>query len=97
MSGITARSVKKAAGKGTSSTATHSIRTPNDTWARAQARAARDGVVMNRAIVELLEGYARGVYRLPKKQVEVVRTYVAPSAVPATPTESSAAPVDLTA
>lgn len=79
MSGITARSVKKAAGKGTSSTATHSVRAPNDTWARAQQRAQREGVVMNRLIVELLEGYSRGVYRLPKKQVEVVRTYAAPS------------------
>jgi hypothetical protein len=57
------------------STSSHSVRTPNDTWARANARAKRDGVKMNRVIIELLEGYARGIYRLPKKRVKVERDY----------------------
>jgi len=70
-----------AQNKGAESTASHSVRTPNETWARASARARRDGVKMNRAIIELLEGYARGIYRLPKKRVKIEREYGHQSAV----------------
>jgi len=71
----TARTVRKAAQKGTETTASHSVRSPNDTWGRATGRARREGQTINRVIVELLEGYARGVYRLPKRKVETVRVY----------------------
>lgn len=71
----TARSVRRSSTKGTETTGSHSVRTPNDTWARSTARAVREGLTINRVIIELLEGYARGIYRLPKRQVETVRVY----------------------
>ena len=72
---VSARSVRKGSRSGSESTASHSVRTPNDTWARATARARREGLTINRVLIELLEGYNRGVYRLPKRQVETVRVY----------------------
>lgn len=82
---IAARSVRRGAAKGTETTSSHSLRTPNDLWARATARARRDNLPINRVLIELLEGYARGIYRLPKKQVETVRVYgdPEPEAAPA--------------
>ena len=70
-----ARTVRRAGKKGTETTASHSVRAPNDTWARSTGRARREGLTINRVIIELLEGYARGVYRLPKRQTETVRVY----------------------
>ena len=72
---VASRSVRRSAGKGQESTTSRSVRTPNDIWARAKGRATREGMVINRVIIELLEGYAQGVYRLPKRQVETVRVY----------------------
>jgi hypothetical protein len=79
----TARSVRRGSGR-TESTASHSVRTPKETWAGATARARREGLTINRVLIELLEGYRRGVYRLPKRQTEVVRTYDNPTAAPPT-------------
>lgn len=59
-------------------TSSHSVRTPNVTWAKATTRAGREGVPINRVIIELLEGYIRGVYRLPDRQTQVVRNYPTP-------------------
>lgn len=71
----TARTVRRSGKKGTETTASHAVRTPNDTWARAKAKAMRDGLPINRVIIELLEGYSRNIYKLPKRQVETVRVY----------------------
>jgi hypothetical protein len=53
----------------------HSARVPSATWDDAKARAAKEGIVMNRLIIELLEGYAHGVYKLPTTTVATTRTY----------------------
>lgn len=71
----TARTVRRSGTKGTETTASHAVRTPNELWARAKARAARDGLAINRVIIELLEGYTRGIYRLPKRRTVEEREY----------------------
>ena len=81
----TARSRRRSGEKGTETTASHSVRTPNDTWAGAVTKAKREGLAINRVIIELLEGYRRGVYKLPKRSQETVRVYPQ--------TTSAAAPV----
>lgn len=61
--------------KGVVTTTVHAVRAPNDIWAAAEKRAEREGIKMNRLIVELLEGYGRKIYRLPQQKVETVRVY----------------------
>lgn len=51
-----------------SRTESHSVRTERTLWAKARARATREGYKMNTVINELLEGYARGVIHMPKVQ-----------------------------
>lgn len=72
---------------GPKTTASHSVRTRNDLWAAAKRRAEAEGTTLNEAINELLEGYARGMIKLPR----IVKQY-APivAAVPATSDESVA-------
>jgi hypothetical protein len=53
----------------------HSVRTSDDLWAAARRRAETEGSTMNKAIEELLEGYARGLINLPK----VTKTYTSPT------------------
>ena len=61
--------------RGVVTTISRSLRVPTVTWDEAKARAADEGVLMNRVILELLEGYARGIYKLPTTNVEITRTY----------------------
>lgn len=58
-------------------TASHSLRAPNDVWAGATLRAEREGVAINRVIIELLEGYRRGIFKLPKRISKTERVYPA--------------------
>lgn len=51
---------------------THSVRAPEDVWRAAKARGIEEGVRMNTIIVELLEGYGRGLIHLPR----VTKTYL---------------------
>lgn len=43
-----------------------SVRAPIEVWESASARAESEGVTMNHALGELLEGYARGMISLPR-------------------------------
>lgn len=45
-----------------------SVRVEEKIWALAKQRAAEEGVTVSRVMGDLLEGYARGVYELPKTQ-----------------------------
>jgi hypothetical protein len=53
----------------------HSLRVPAAVWRDAKRRSKEDSIVMNKLITELLEGYGRGVYKLPATSVAVTRTY----------------------
>lgn len=59
-----------------SSSANHSVRCSDQTWEAAKQRAESEGWAMNRAVTELLEGYAAGKVKLPK----IVRVYPSDSA-----------------
>ena len=66
--------------------ASHSVRTTDDRWNKAKARADREGVSLNFVLNELLDGYGMGLLNLPK--VQVTKTYgprarTVPAAVPA--------------
>lgn len=66
--------------------ASHSVRTTDDRWNKAKARADREGVSLNFVLNELLDGYGMGLLNLPK--VQVTKTYgprarAVPAAVPA--------------
>lgn len=54
-----------------SDSGTHSLRCSDQTWEKAKKRAQKEGWAMNRAIVELIEGYADSKISLP----EIVRVY----------------------
>lgn len=43
-----------------------SVRTSEEVWEAAGRRAEAEGVTMNHALGELLEGYARGMISLPR-------------------------------
>jgi hypothetical protein len=62
------------------STVSKSVRAPRTTWAKFTRRANHEGLKVNRVIIELMEGYAMGVYRLPKKKTVVERVYATPAA-----------------
>jgi len=49
----------------------HSLRTPDDLWKKAEKRAKEEGVTMNYALNEFIEGYSLGFINLPK----VTKTY----------------------
>ncbi|WP_425846319.1 hypothetical protein [Agrococcus sp. TSP3-2-1] len=62
--------------RGVESTISRSLRVPIELWEAAQAKAAADGVLTNRVITELLEGYVHGVYKLPTSTtLTVTKTY----------------------
>ncbi|RWR24867.1 hypothetical protein D8Y24_04405 [Agrococcus lahaulensis] len=64
--------------EGVASTISRSLRVPTALWDDAKAKAEREGVVMNRLITELIEGWVHGVYRLPTaERVTVTKTYPA--------------------
>lgn len=42
-----------------------SVRCPEDSWARADARAQQEGETMNSVINEFIDGYGRGLLDLP--------------------------------
>lgn len=46
-------------------TASHSVRTTDDLWAKAKERAETEAVTMNHVLNELLEGWAHGMLDLP--------------------------------
>lgn len=52
---------------------TRSFRVSERAWELAKKRAAREGTTMSAACGDLVEGYARGHYTLPEKQI--VRTF----------------------
>lgn len=48
---------------------TRSYRVEEPVYKAARARATREGTSINQVISNLVEGYARGVYELPKTKV----------------------------
>ncbi len=60
--------------KPTARTSSHSVRASDELWLRARKRADAEGVSLNFVLNEILEGYARGMVNLPKKQV--IRQFV---------------------
>jgi hypothetical protein len=66
---------------GVETTESRSVRAPILTWSRFDRRVAHNGHVRNRVLIELMEGYASGAFRLPTTKVETVRTY-ATSTIP---------------
>lgn len=48
---------------------TRSYRVEDHVYAAARARATREGTSINQVIGNLVEGYARGVYELPRTKV----------------------------
>lgn len=52
---------------------TRSFRVSEAAWEKAKVRAQSEGTTMSAATGDLVEGYARGVYELPTR--EVVRTF----------------------
>ena len=64
--------------KGRETTVSHSVRTPIATWNRLKQKAERVGLTPNRVIIELIEGWVRGVYVLPTRRTETVRVYDQP-------------------
>lgn len=62
--------------RGVETTISRSLRVPTALWEDAQSKAAEDGVLMNRVITELIEGYVHGVYKLPTTtSLTVTKTY----------------------
>lgn len=55
--------------KSTKSMLTRSYRVEENVYRAARARATREGTNVNQVISNLVEGYARGVYELPKTKV----------------------------
>lgn len=43
-----------------------SVRIPQNVWDKARQRATAEGTTITGAVTDLLEGYARGVYELPR-------------------------------
>lgn len=43
-----------------------SVRIPQNVWDIARKRATEEGTTITAAVTDLLEGYARGVYELPR-------------------------------
>lgn len=66
---------RRGARKTTETTTSLSVRLPNETLAGLKAKAERDGVKTNRVMIELAEGYRRGIYRLPKSRTKTERVY----------------------
>jgi hypothetical protein len=69
----------EAATKAEPTTKSHSVRVPNELWALAEMKAARENIAMNRVMIELLEGWRRNVYVLPKRKTKTERVYAAPA------------------
>lgn len=67
---MTSTSIKKQ------TTSSHSLRCPDVTWARAVARARKEGIQVNTMIREILDGYGRGLIDLPT----VTKQYAQPRA-----------------
>ena len=54
--------------------ASRSVRVHDELWESARIRAESEGIVINTAVEELLEGYARGLIDMPKITKEYQRS-----------------------
>jgi hypothetical protein len=79
----TATPAAKPAGKKVESTESGSVRAPKTTWAGFRAKAVREGRKPNRVLIELMEGYRRGVYKLPTVKTVEQRVYDQNATAPA--------------
>jgi hypothetical protein len=74
---LSPRATSRAQGSYEGGSVLRSVRVPTPIWDDARARAKNNGVVTNRLMVDLLEGFTKGSYRLPAVSTTVTRTYPA--------------------